>query len=328
MFLKIFFLLPALYGWVFWNFSEKYSHAYPTIHVIGDVMLSRSVGAMTKTHGTEYITQNFHPFARAKKNDFLFLNLESPFSKYDRDIHRPSFTFASNVRNIKILSWLTDPGIGIISLANNHILNAGFEGLETTITLLDEAKILYTWISKWERVKFLEIEKNSKKFCFWAYTYDGQKYFNKKTGETWWVNSLEDAKKDIFEMRKANCNEKIFSLHWGREYKVEPTEKQKRLAYFLVDNGATMIIGAHSHILWKKEQYKGKWIFYSLGNAIFDQEWGRDGCEKSMDCIFDEKLWKQVVPTYIWTRYSLDFPYNTDVDMEQWDIKIWTMIKR
>lgn len=107
-------------------------------------MLSRSVGAMTKTHGTEYITQNFHPFARAKKNDFLFLNLESPFSKYDRDIHRPSFTFASNVRNIKILSWLTDPGIGIISLANNHILNAGFEGLETTTTLLDEAKILYT----------------------------------------------------------------------------------------------------------------------------------------------------------------------------------------
>lgn len=134
-----------------------------------------------------------------------------------------------------------------------------------------------------------------------AYSYDGRKYTNSKTRENYWVNSLADAENDILEMQKDFCDFRIILLHWGREYKVQPTEAQKNLAKKLIDNGANLIIGGHSHIFGYYEKYKNSWIFYSMGNFSFDQEWGRDGCEPSMDCIFDEKLQKKTVPTYLGT---------------------------
>lgn len=165
-----------------------------------------------------------------------------------------------------------------------------------------------------------------RKYCFGAYTYDGRKYFDKAKNETWHVNSLDDAKNDIFAMNDMHCDEKIFSLHWGREYKVEPTDSQIKLAHFLIDNGATMIVGGHSHIFGKTEQYHGRPIFYSLGNFIFDQEWGRDGCEADMDCIFDEKLQKKTIPTYRGTAVKIPFPYDHIRKISHWDIKIGKMI--
>lgn len=116
-------------------------------------------------------------------------------------------------------------------------------------------------------------------------------------------------------------------IHWGREYKTEPTTAQTELAHTLIDNGATMIVGGHSHILGKIEQYKGRYIFYSLGNFIFDQEWGRNGCEPGMDCIYDEKQKRNVVPTHIGTAALLRYPY-TDVKTWQWDIVIGKLEKR
>lgn len=215
----------------------------------------------------------------------------------------------------------------MISLANNHIFNAGFDGFRTTIKLLDEAQIFHTGLSVGEnRATFLEIVKNHRKYCFGAYTYDGKKYVDKKTGETWWVNSLADAEKDIFEMQEKSCDEKIFMLHWGAEYRVNPSEKQVKLAHFLIDNGATMIVGGHSHIFGKTEKYKNKPIFYSLGNAIFDQEWGRKKCEPNMDCIFDTKTQKKIVPTHIGTAVKFSYPY-TDFSLWNWEITIGKMEK-
>ena len=80
-------------------------------------------------------------------------------------------------------------------------------------------------------------------------------------------------------MNEKGCDEKIFLLHWGSEYRFNPSKTQENLAHFLIDNGATIIAGGHSHTLGKREIYKNRPIFYSLGNAIFDQEWGRNGCE-------------------------------------------------
>lgn len=256
------------------------------------------------------------------------MNLESPFSYNDRDTHEPSFYFASNIRNIEVLKNLTRDKIAVISLANNHIFNASYEGFETTLKLLDEAKIHHTWLSKWERQKFLEIFHNDEKYCFGAYSYDGREYFDKKNNQKYFVNSLTDAEKDIFEMQKSECDKKIFILHWGAEYVFEPSEKQKKLAYLLVDNGADVIIGAHSHIFGKYEKYKNSWIFYSLWNAIFDQEWGRDGCEANMHCVFDEKLQKQVVPTHIGTAGELVYPYVSEPRFWHWDIRVGNLKKR
>lgn len=304
------------------NFTNK---NYPNIIIAGDVMLSRSVGAMTKTRGTEYITNSYNPFANENNNAFVVFNLESPFSLNDRDKSEPTFYFASNPRNIAIIQWLIQNKTGVISLANNHIFNAGFEGFRTTLKIFEENKIASIGLSKNKRQEFIIIEKEKRKYCFGGYSYDGRKYYDPKTQETWWVNSLEDAKNDIFLMNQANCDEKIFVLHWGAEYKFSPSQKQRDLAYFLIDNGATLIAWWHSHILGETEIYKWKPIFYSFGNAMFDQEWGRKGCQSWMDCIVDNKG-KKVVPTHIGTSAKLVYPY-TDFSFSQWEITVGKLSK-
>jgi poly-gamma-glutamate synthesis protein (capsule biosynthesis protein) len=62
----------------------------------------------------------------------------------------------------------------------------------------------------------------------------------------------------------------VIQVHWGDEYKEEPTERQVTLAHLMADLGADAVVGHHPHILQKVERYKGTLIAYSLGNFLFD----------------------------------------------------------
>ena len=64
----------------------------------------------------------------------------------------------------------------------------------------------------------------------------------------------------------------IVNLHWGAEHTLRPLPQQRLEAHALIDAGADVIIGHHTHTLQTTEIYKGKSIFYSIGNFIFDQQ--------------------------------------------------------
>lgn len=96
------------------------------------------------------------------------------------------------------------------------------------------------------------------------------------------------------------CDIKALMLHRWAEYHLNPNKTQINQAHTLIDNWADIIIGWHSHIPWKIEVYSGKYIFYSLWNALFDQDRGMNaGAQNWMDKIYDNVLWKNTVPTYI-----------------------------
>src|SRR5262249_52558435 len=57
--------------------------------------------------------------------------------------------------------------------------------------------------------------------------------------------------------------------HWGRENSTEPLFLQKRLARAVIDAGADLVVGTHAHVLSPEEWYKGKLVFYGLGNFVF-----------------------------------------------------------
>ncbi len=93
---------------------------------------------------------------------------------------------------------------------------------------------------------------------------------------------------------KTLCHFVIVTMHAGQEYKREPNKFQKEFAHAAVDAGADMVIGAHPHWIQTIERYcpnsstemtlceKPHYIFYSLGNFIFDQEWSQDTKEGMM----------------------------------------------
>lgn len=63
---------------------------------------------------------------------------------------------------------------------------------------------------------------------------------------------------------------KVLYIHWGNEYINRPSAAQKKFAHWLIDAGFDLIIGMHPHVLQGYEDYKGKRIYYSLGNCVFD----------------------------------------------------------
>ena len=65
-------------------------------------------------------------------------------------------------------------------------------------------------------------------------------------------------------------------MHAGIEYTRAPNQAQMTFAHMAIDDGADMVIGAHPHWVQPIEKYKGKYIFYSLGNFVFDQDFSTD----------------------------------------------------
>ena len=89
--------------------------------------------------------------------------------------------------------------------------------------------------------------------------------------------------KDVLAAKQKNLDQLIVFLHWGKEYKLHPSEEQKKIAqFFLFENGVDIIIGSHPHVLqkWKclPMLKQDKAVVYSLGNFVSNQRTSpRDG---------------------------------------------------
>lgn len=295
-----------------------------SIYVWWDIMLSRTVWAMTKLKWTDWVLWNYNPTLDLDKSTVLFFNLESPFSNPDNDVFKRTFSFWSNIKNKKILEDLKGDRLMFLSLANNHILNSWFKWLQLTIDTLEKSNIEYIWVSKNQEVYFKSYIKDWKKYCVNAYTYDWKKYTNWK--DIWYVNHLDKAQYDVDKMIESNCNIKTIMLHWGDEYKVLPNKNQIKLQKILEEKWVEIILWWHSHILWKIEQSDKTFTVYSLWNYIFDQNWWDTGCSKGMDCIYSKELKRKIVPTAIgtWLLYDLE---KREYELKQFKINNWRLSK-
>lgn len=288
---------------VFWKEESK------TVDLIvgWDIMLSRGIWWWAKKEGYDRIFTglNYHPLSQFSCYDswacLLFFNLESPFSHKDNDQPKWWFLFRANQKNLQILQELQGKNQLLLSLANNHTNNAGGAGIALTREVLSGAGIWFLGAGKdkAEARKIFQIEKNWIQICFQAYSYDGN--FNRYGGEwlAWNPLKKEEMLEDLGYMKQQGCEVKALSLHRGAEYRIKPQAWQKELAQVLIDAGADLILGGHSHVPGAYEIYQGKLVFYSFWNFIFDQDRGKRAREKGFDYIFDHQLGRKTVPTYI-----------------------------
>jgi poly-gamma-glutamate synthesis protein (capsule biosynthesis protein) len=79
--------------------------------------------------------------------------------------------------------------------------------------------------------------------------------------------------------RRAGADVVIVFPHWGTEYDATPFATQTKLARAAIDAGADMVIGNHAHWAAAMEVYKGRPIWYALGNLVFDQTWSEPTME-------------------------------------------------
>jgi poly-gamma-glutamate synthesis protein (capsule biosynthesis protein) len=121
----------------------------------------------------------------------------------------------------------------------------------------------------------------------------------------------ENLTQDI-ERAKEKAHVVIVSIHWGTEYEQSPTERQRMFAHLAVDSGASLILGHHPHVVQPVEQYKDGYIFYSLGNFVFDQMWSEETRNGLIARIFFEGRQIKKVETITVTIYEFHQPRPED----------------
>jgi len=256
--------------------QEAISSDNVVIAAVGDVMLSRQVGESIRITGDPRA-----PFLKTalilRKADIAFCNLESPFHGEGSPIEG-EMVFGADPVTIEGLKYA---GFDVVSLANNHFGDQGWVGMYFTLAHLDENGIEYIGAGKSESQAREPkiIERNRVKFALLGYS-DIQSAIRKGYAATitrpgFAVLTKDNLIRDI-QIAKKQAHIVIVSIHWGTEYEELPTERQKAFAYLAIDSGALLVIGHHPHIVQPSERYKDGYIFYSLGNFVFDQIWSEN----------------------------------------------------
>ena len=311
------------------NINLSFYHEPAYIVAWWDVMLSRNIWFFAKNQWYDRIFKewNYNPlneFEGCKSdNCLLFLNLESLFAEPDHDIQKWWFDFRSNPKNIETLLQYRQDRPLLLALPNNHFINWWYQWLKMTKEILGENNIysVWAWFSKEESREIFTWENNDIKFCLWAYSYEWW-----SMNVRWWLvywNYIneQEIKSDIKKMKDMNCNVKIVSLHRWAEYRFSPNNWQKNLAHSLIDSWADLILWWHSHIPWEFEIYNGKYIFYSLGNFIFDQWWWKRATWSEFNYFYDADLKRNNVPTYIsmliWLKFERNLMRWIDIKLDQ-----------
>jgi len=253
--------------------KEKTASASNILVAVGDIMLSRHVGEKIRLKNDPRAP--FLATAELLRNaDISFANLESPFYNQGARVTQ-GMVFKAEPETIEGLKYA---GIDIVSLANNHFGDQGKGGMEFTFLHLKNNQISYVGAGKNEIEAHQPqiIERKGIRFAFLAYadvsSMTPEKYRATSTtpGVAWFTPS--DLKKDV-EEAKQKADVVIVSIHWGREYQQIADDRQKKIGHEIIDAGASVVLGHHPHVIQPYEKYKNGYIFYSLGNFIFDQMW-------------------------------------------------------
>ncbi len=260
-----------------------------TLFFAGDIQLSRNVG-------TKIINANntLLPFANVispiKSSSLAFANLESPF--YDQGPRAAEgLVFKAEPNTIE---GLVATGFDVLSTANNHTLDQNLEGLNYTLSWLRLHNITPIGTGK-DCHKGIIKEVDGIKFGFLAYSYAA--YNDAGIVPHPMVCSFNDQKTMVADIKtlRPSVDYLIVSAHRGKEYVRDPEPEAVITARALIDAGADLFVGHHPHWIQTMEEYNGKFIFYSLGNFVFDQDWSTDTSEGlTLLITFEDGKLKQV----------------------------------
>jgi poly-gamma-glutamate synthesis protein (capsule biosynthesis protein) len=262
---------------------------------VGDLAPSRNL--------TDCKSNVNHIWNYFRKTDFVVANLENPLTN--------SVVKTDKAATIKgdpaIAPSLSEVGIDLVTVANNHAMDFGVEGLAETIKVVNESDVLTVGggmdLESASRPEYVEIEGlRIAVFGFTSSVPTGyaagpnrpgvapirahSRFFidnmtlDEQPGISPWVetkvnqNDMEYACRRVAEARK-ETDFVIVNMHWGipngwcAAFQGPLADYQQPLAHALIDAGADVIVGHHPHTIHGIDKYKHGLIAYSLGNFLF-----------------------------------------------------------
>ena len=224
-----------------------------TITAVGDCTLGGNTNGTggdkrfaqyVEKYGYDYFLDNVRHIFEA--DDMTIINLEGPLTTSRHKSHGKTFNFIGPPEYVKILSGSS---VEVANVANNHALDYGKEGLKETKKVLEDAGI---GVCGFTAAHFKEV--------------NGITVGN--IGFTEWDFEPDEIVKAVKAASK-KCDLLLVSMHWGNELTYSMPTRIKNLGHKIIDAGADLVIGTHSHCYGEIEKYKGKYVIYSLGNFCF-----------------------------------------------------------
>lgn len=238
-----------------------------TISAVGDCTLGRchkmiyyeSWDHMYDKYGSGYFLKNVEDIFRG--DDLTIANLEGVLSE---SADRRSSFFRQKTGNVDKKEYchlgrpeyarlLVKGGVDAVSFANNHNIDYGLKGFTDTVEACAACGLpvaYYDTLARCEvqglTVGILSVDAS---------------YCSLETAEEYLRAGMADLNRD--------CDLIVACMHWGRNYQKQASKEQVMLGHLCVELGADLVLGCHAHILQGVERYKGRYIFYSLGNFCY-----------------------------------------------------------
>lgn len=248
-----------------------------TLVFTGDNLISPRIINQIEKYGEDY---PYEKVTQYLKGDIVFGNLEAPITNHSETTRSKSrasikagknFVFKISPRYAEIFK---KAGFNVFSLANNHTMDFGEEGLKETFQELKKLEISYVGAgrNKEEAAQPLILECKGYKIGFLAYSMIIPVAFsatNLSAGINAHPRNFSERMRNEISQLKSKVDLVVVSYHWGVESHYYPTTYQKEVAHKAINAGADIIIGHHPHRIQGVEIYKGGVIAYSLGNFLF-----------------------------------------------------------
>jgi poly-gamma-glutamate capsule biosynthesis protein CapA/YwtB (metallophosphatase superfamily) len=239
------------------------------IAAVGDVNLGDRVGTAIRTYGARYPWLSVAPVLRSP--DLAIANLECSVSTRGSPVPGKQYTFRGAPSSLRAMAAYA--GIDVISVANNHSLDYGRVAFADTLAYARRFGLRPVGGGRDLAAarKPAIIERGGLRVAFFGYSDVRPLGFD--AGPTWSGTAPAFPSyiaADIRGARNRGADVVVVYFHWGAERTYVPSGQQRALAGVAFDAGATVVLGAHPHVLQPREQPRARrLVAWSLGNFVF-----------------------------------------------------------
>ncbi|MFL3005276.1 MAG: CapA family protein [Candidatus Neomarinimicrobiota bacterium] len=265
--------------------------------ILGDIMLGRYQAPLIEKYGISKILSGLKKTIGKRK---IIANLECPLINI-KNIKNYSNSFSNLFGNEIIAKELFDNGFEALSLANNHIFDFGTDGLVNTQKTLKKNSIKYfgAGLNKSASIKPAIIELDNYLVGFLGFSFSNPSN-QKKPGVAFLYDSTVD-----YAIKKVK-NEVDFLIvmpHTGIELYKYPLKRDQKIYKKMVELGADLVVGSQSHVIQAMESYLNKYIYYGIGDLLFDHFHENIKSDFSSEISHSKKF--SIKPNFSLTRLSL-----------------------
>jgi poly-gamma-glutamate synthesis protein (capsule biosynthesis protein) len=259
-----------------------------TVAAGGDVLLGRGVDRYIEANGPAAVIEGM---ANALANaDLAIVNLEGPLSRCASPTPK-RYPLRAEPSRVQLLRAAH---VDVVSLANNHALDCGEEGVIESVQTLRAAGIAVAGVEEGGPQRLVMLERRGRRIGVLA--------FSAVDDGAWTLRGVRYAmlgRSSLAEIRAARSavDVLVVSVHWGREDSAEVLDGQRAWAMQIADAGADVIVGHHAHVSQPVEKMRDTLVLYGLGNLLFDRS-GRAGDVARVHVGTHPERW-ELVPIYI-----------------------------